>query len=99
MKGEKRPKLPRRDVQDMARTTKVVKARKSEVLSRVLRVERKSKRRELSRSRVPVFSGGDCGGREPLRRCSNDLESCAIASLMFELSGSIEEKLPCSREL
>ena len=47
MKGEKRPRLPKREVQDMASTTKVQTARRMEVFSSAVRPARKSVMAEM----------------------------------------------------
>ena len=97
MKGEKRPRLPRRDVHDMVvmlrkrRKRKVVRARRMEVFSSAVRVERKSMKAVAASLKVSCQVTGGGGvefTRETLNRDSRVLVACARAAVRLFAAAS-----------
>ena len=86
MKGEKRPRLPKREVQDMARTKKVQTARRMEMFSSAVRPARSSVMFAMYLLTVScklfaesAGAGEEEGGAEKI--CSIALLACATAPL------------------
>jgi len=88
VKGEKRPRLPKREVQDMARMRKVQRARRMDVFSSAVRPARKSVMFAMYSLAVSCeLFAESAGAREeegaPEKICSIALLACATAPLKF----------------